>query len=894
MNDAQVRRTVSVRLRRSTALMAGVAFTALLAAGAAQAQNAAPAAEATAQEVVVTGSRISGVAPVGSAIVTVGRNDIVTSSAVTTTQLIQQVPQVFNLGISENSRGQSGGSNNITYGTTINVRGIGPFTTLIMLDGHRAVPQGTTGFAVDPSIIPTIGIERVEIVPDGSSAIYGSDAVAGVVNLILRRNFEGVEGNIRYGAGDGYHERQLGLIMGHRWSTGQITIAYENGAHSAFRGTSADFFRADLRDRGGADYRPTLCNPGNIVVAGVSYAIPPGGVTAANRSALTAGTVNKCDNLKIADLFPRQKHDSAMMTFNQKINDTISIYGDAFAAKRDFKNRNGAASTTATVPSTNAFFVAPPGLTPATESVQYSFIGDYPQGYTYGFSKAYEATLGTTIKLPRSWKFDADYTYGMDVDRSISRNVANAAAQTAAINSANPATALNLFGGPNSPSVINGILIGRSEAPGRSSLQFYQAKVDGPLFALPGGEVRAAFGYEGQKFHVAQNNIAGTIAAPTALLRIFDRSVNSIYGEILVPLVSEANAMPWAKRLDLDVAVRYDKYSDVGGTTNPKIGVNWSPLNGVVFRGSYGTSFRAPTISQIYGNTNNLFVQNYADPTTGGIRQGVARSGANLNLTPETAKTWSVGVDYTPDFLPRVRFNVNYFNITYENQVVAYLSDLSLLGREAQFAGTGIITRNPTPAFMAQQVAETGFTGVLPSPVTLFVEGRNSNLGVTLAQGFDFQATYRVPTETMGQFLFGVNGTYFTEYQVAITPTAPLISQLNKIYNPLRFKMRGNASWSRGPISANLFVNYLNGYNNNLVTPIQRVSAYATVDLRVAYSFSLAGLKDFTVAVDVANLFDRDPPFVNIAQSANGGGGFDPTLVNPVGRIVGLSLNKKF
>ena len=129
----------------------------------------------------------------------------------------KRLPQVFNLGVSENSRGQSGGSGNITYGTAINLRGIGPYSTLTLLDGHRAVPQGTTGFAVDPSVVPTLALERVEVVADGASAIYGSDAIAGVVNLIPRRQLEGVEISLRGAQGDEYDEHQLGAIGGFSW-----------------------------------------------------------------------------------------------------------------------------------------------------------------------------------------------------------------------------------------------------------------------------------------------------------------------------------------------------------------------------------------------------------------------------------------------------------------------------------------------------------------------------------------------------------------------------------------------------------------------------------------------------------------------------------------------------
>ena len=114
-----------------------------------------------------------------------------------------------------------------------------------------------------------------------------------------------------------------------------------------------------------------------------------------------------------------------------------------------------------------------------------------------------------------------------------------------------------------------------------------------------------------------------------------------------MPLVGDANHMTGIYDLDLDVAVRYDNYSDVGNTTNPKYGINWAPIEGLTIRGSYGTSFRAPQFAEIYGNSNNLFQQNYQNPAGGSAPlPGSALSGANLELAPETATTWSVGVDW--------------------------------------------------------------------------------------------------------------------------------------------------------------------------------------------------------------------------------------------------------
>ncbi|MEN9627356.1 MAG: hypothetical protein RJA10_583, partial [Pseudomonadota bacterium] len=250
---------------------------------------AAQSADATdSGQIVVTGSRIRGAPPVGAPVTTVGREEVENSAGINTAQILQSVPQIYNLGVSENSRGQSGGAGNITYGSGINLRGIGPFATLTLVNGHRVVGQGTQSATVDPSIIPALMLERVEVVADGASAVYGSDAVAGVANLILRRNEPGVQASLRYGVADGYDERQLGMLLGRKWTGGQFTLAAEHTHRSALSGRDRDFYRGDLRDAGGGDFRGTQCSPGNIVINNVSYAIPAGGVTAANAADLKA------------------------------------------------------------------------------------------------------------------------------------------------------------------------------------------------------------------------------------------------------------------------------------------------------------------------------------------------------------------------------------------------------------------------------------------------------------------------------------------------------------------------------------------------------------------------------------------------------------------------------
>jgi iron complex outermembrane receptor protein len=878
--------------------MASAAVVALAAPALAAAQEA-PAAQEAVDEIVVTGTRLRASAPVGSALIGVTRDQISSSTSINATQLFQEVPQVLNIGVSDSSRGQSGGAANTSYSNSINIRGLGPYSTLTLIDGHRSVPQGSTGFAVDPSVIPTIAIQRLEIVADGASAIYGSDAVAGVANIILRRNVQGLQAMARVGDGRNYAERQFGAIGGFKWNSGQITVAAEQTYRDNVNGRDRDFFKADLRGDGGGDYSVTLCNPGNIVVSGVSYAIPAGGVTAANRSALVAGTSNRCDPFKSADLLPQQKRRSAVVTFDQELTDWLSVKADAFWTKRDFDIARNWLSSTLNVPRTNAFFVAPAGLTPASESVQYSFEGVYPQSRTYGSSKARQVHVGAEARLPGDWRLGADVTVGRNDERAVTAVVAQAARLTAALASSDPATAFNPFGGRTNPAVIADILSGINVNMGKTTFKDYQAQLDGGLFTLPGGEVRIALGYEGQRQTINPSNLDQAASAPRTRTKIRSRSVDSGFVEALVPIVGDANASPLIQRLELNIAGRYDHYDDVGSTWNPKIGLNWTPSTGLVIHGSYGTSFRAPTLSQLYGTGGGvlaLFVQNYADPTCNCVRQGLASTGESPDIVPETARTFSLGFDWRPPQVSGLNVSLNLFDIKYKKQIQAYISDLSVLGREAQFAGTGVITRNPSPAFIADLVSKAeAVNGVVPNPVTLFVNGSALNTGRTVARGLDFQVGYNFALGQAGDVALNWSGAYFFDYKQSFGPQGPLLDILNTIYNPLRFRSRATGRWMKGPVEASVAVTYVNRYSNNLGAVVEKVSAYTPVDMRITYNlgnrFLAKGLK---VSVDARNVFDIKPPFVNVAQNQNGGGGFDPTAADPTGRVVSLVLEAAF
>ncbi|QIK77810.1 TonB-dependent receptor [Sphingomonas piscis] len=868
-----------------------------------------PPATTTGADIVVLGSRVRGTAPVGSTVTALGRRDIEGSAAPTLDRLIKEIPQNFDLGVSENSRGQAGGNGNITYGNTVNLRGIGPYATLVLIDGHRVVNNGRS---TDPSVLPTLGVERVEVIADGASAIYGSDAVAGVVNVVARRSLNGVEAFARGGFATqgGFREYAMGVAGGKTFDRGQIMLAYEHVKRTNLSGDDRDFFVSDQRNFGGGDYRITRCSPGNIRVGATTFAIPQSGVTQATAGSLVAGTLNRCNELNNQDLSPEQTYNSVNGTGTFDVNDWVSVFVDGFYSKRSFY-RNGAYPTAAlTVPSSNAFYVAPPGVTPPLcaasvgapagsrcYTIDYEFT-EVPPGDTSGFAKSWQVTPGIRVKLPHDWQFEALAGYGKTKDYSDAHTGINNGPLNAALRSNNPATAFDPYGGGRtSQAVLDGIANAIFLAPTNGKLKAYEARLNGSLFSLPGGDVKLATGYERQDFDVALGIARGAPTTPLTF-RKFGRTVDSFYGELFIPIFGATNAIPGFDRLEVNAAIRRDKYSDVGRTTNPKIGVNWAPIDGVKFRGNWGTSFRAPTIPEIYGNSNNLFPQNYQNPAGGAPLPGVALSGQNLELKPEEARTWSIGADVTP--IRALRLGATFWDVKYENQVIANLSNLAILNIEDQYAGTSIILRGAEAQARFNELVAAGVVvnGASPATVNLFVDGRSQNLGVSKTRGIDFTADYDLDLGA-DSLRFSASGTYLTSYKVAVTPSGPLLDQRNLIFRPLKFKARGSVVWDHGPMSTRLLVTHVGGYTNDAIKPNQKVGSFTPVDLAVTWrlggpdSYNLVGA-NVALGVEVRNLFDQKPPYVNIAPSGNGSGGYDASAANPIGRMVAASIRTKF
>lgn len=870
----------------------------------------APAQVSQLTELVVVGTRIHGAPPVGSEVIRLDRGDIATLGRSTVKGLLATVSQNQTLGASEGLVGGRGqGGSNATAGAGVNLRGLGTDATLTLVNGRRVAPS-EAGMFVDISQIPLTAIERVEILPDGASALYGSDAIGGVVNFVLRKNQAGAETYAHHGQGAGFHEDSFSQYLGARWASGSASLSYEHYVRTDLPASARDYYRADLTAFGGSNFNTgqnQYSSPGTLVAGGLTYAIPGGQDGRHLTAALLgpAGSRNVQDRQLGVDILPSQARNSLVGSVLQDLTPTIRLFGDALFSQRNFEKMGQAASQALTVPSTNPFFVSPvPGA--ATTVVDYSFVDDL-RNRTKGDIRNHTVTAGATLDLPRGWTADLYATTGQDNARLTTLGLPNIDRLAERLADPDPARAFNPFGSgqANSPAV-RAYVEGRSTSHTVFDLNSLNVNASGALFDLPAGAVRMALGaeYRWERYGLAQLFSTQATPQPGPNDGANSRKVAAGYAELLVPLVGAVNARPGLQKLDLSLAARTERYSDFGATTNPKVGVQWTPLDGLSLRGSWGKSFKAPHLVQLNEGGNSyrpgLFPNPGADPAAastplpGYSYVVMLVAFGNRKLRPETAETWSLGADFHPVGIPGLTASATYYAIDYQNRILTPTTQEV----SAALAGSGIndlvLARNPSQAELNRIYNSTAYSTDYPKlaagTVAAIVAFTPANYGGVRMEGLDANLAYRF-SNAAGAFDLAGGLTYVTRYDVTRRPGAAASDLLNTSSNPNGLRGRLSANWTRGPFQAGLAETYVGPYRNTTVTPAARVHSWATTDLHLGYASAAASgpMKDLAVTVDVENLFDRAPPFVNNAESAVG---YDPELANPLGRVVGVTLRK--
>ncbi|AMG75567.1 TonB-dependent receptor [Sphingopyxis granuli] len=892
------------RLLSGTGLVAELVDGALVVREGNEGAAEAGSTDASGEAIIVTGSRIRGVGPTGSPIVTIDREAIEKSGYGTVQQMLQSLPQAFGGGSNETTTGattRNGTGNDATLGSSINLRGLGTNSTLVLIDGARPALGGVGGLFADISLIPMTAVERIEVLTDGASAIYGADAVAGVVNLRLRNRFEGGETILRAGTADGdMTEVQFSQLLGKKWSGGHLVLAYQYSDRGALAAAERDFAREDLRPFGGPDYRSIYASPGTIRAAnGQLFGIPAGqngrSLTAAQ---LLPGVQNRRDNRAETDILPRQRVHSLYAAGEFEITGGLTFRASILGAQRKYrKETNVTALRTARVPVTNPFYVDPIGTRQPVQ-VTYNFVNDVGPQINEGRVRALSASAGLEQTIGE-WRIHVGGAYGVQKGKARTLNQVNSARLAVALADTNPATSFNVFGdgSANNPATIDYIR-GGIETIDDFKTWSAALRADGPLFRLPAGDVRLAAGaeYRREAYDYYRILDTSTLTPSAGFYPGFPgpRHVKSIYAELLVPIFGPDNAMPGFHKLDLTLAGRIEDYNQFGRTENPKISARWEPIEGIAVRASYGTSFRAPQFDELIGPALSLYttatVPDPRSPT--GTSNVLALFGYAPNIQPEKATTWTAGFDIAPRSMPGLRASLTYFDVDYRDRIgtltedyLRFLTNLDVFG--------GVVTDNPSldlVQFYYNQPTFTNPINIAPGQVVAILDGQTRNLAREHQEGIDFEIGY-APELAGGTLDLGVSGTHIFSIRKQLSPGSVSSDFVGLYASPVKWRMRGRLGWSKGGFAASAFVNYTDGYKNQVVIPNERVSAWTTVDLtlsqRIGGNAADASGRGLQLGLAIQNLFDRDPPYVN-NKSQTSALGYDPEKASPLGRMISV------
>ncbi len=950
-----------------------------------------------AQDILVTGSRIRR-----------DPNDIaVPLQVVTQADLIREgisSPEQFVQYLSVNGSGADNLASNadVTTGaqrgtnglSSANLRGQGSGATLILLNGRRVAAHGLSGSAVDVNQIPFAAIERIEVLKDGASAIYGTDAVGGVINYITRTDYQGIGAEAfadvtQHGGGNIYRISTIGGYGDLDTQGFNIMGAIAYRWNEELRGSQRDFVNGNQPNRGlsidtrgtpiatafplnpsalyfaqgtllggtsGATLLPSLLIPGSTTRAsgGINILDLPGG----------AGCESMDGGMAYDDALwanPSAAYacawDTGRAAVIQQPIETLTYYAratvnlaeghqayvevtgsDAISAKR-FSNPQISGNTTnlqvayplnaLTAPTYNAVYNAIRGTFPGIAAnygrpiaYRWRCVACGVREYTTS-SETLRIAGGVDGELWAGWDYRVGASYARSETSSLLgsgyfyRGTLNNGAPDPNAPTAPGATTPGLVGLLNS-GILNPFSIDQSAAAiagleaisargttlygGRYETQQYDASVSGSLFDIWGGAVRAAIGVDYRRETYEFNGSdAGAATAPVIFLAAFDnvnaltpksRNVFAAYAELLFPITDT---------FELTLAGRIDNYTGFGSTTNPKVTARWRPIPELMFRGSYNTSFRAPSFNQVfYGLTDSPYSgRDLADPATcpGNPVTGVQpistsdpkcfviqpniTTGGNINLGPETAEQASAGVVFEP--FDGWSLSVDWWMIN----VSGAITQLDLRTLVSNYA------------FFPDRVRRDATGAVTQIDLTPFNAGarRTQGLEISGRGAFEF---------ARGRVGIGFDGSYLLRRDEAVSDLAPFVSKVGVFSYAgelgLRWKHNAWINWTNDELTLSLSQIFRSGYTNQALPGIangtvtrpdfnERVSPY------VIYNFAI-GVRvqeRLQLTFGVRNLFDADPPFAITYDSNTGAGSsWEPRVADPRGRSFTVQARMDF
>ena len=875
----------------------------------------------------VTGSNIQGIDTEKSLPVSLFDEEIITESGFgSMSELVESMPYSTNLDVDETATGPNDARGDVS---SINLRNLGSGRTLVLVNGRRMSAYGVTPGTppvqfVNTNAIPFAAIQQVEILRDGASSIYGSDAMGGVVNTILRKDYTGAEARLRMSFGDpGPNEVDFSLSKGFKFNGGDTRLSFffnwytRDDLAAADREYAADANKNPLFTGHDVSFdRSSSSSPYGRFTAvdddGNSVAVS--GVTASNgrfymnsntgETSSGTGPSRTYNSQDGSILLPEIERKNLLMVMEHDLTDTLTFFAEL--TFYDSESSGGFAeipisSSTdgAIIASTN--YWSPVGVNSGAETPANVLIRNLrileagPRTYdTEADSLRLLAGLEGYI-ANTNWKWESAVLYMRGKTTQTNHNYISQSLFEAnlALNSPDAYNPFNV--GSNPQSVLDQFVIDIWD-DGVGTLTTWDFKTSGELIEIPGGAVSMATGVEYRSETMEQNNdpfgLNDDVIAQSEQIDVdADRDVYSGYVELLIPIVGETNKIPLVESLELRTSVRYEHYSKFDAT-KPGVSLAWRPTDWLLLRSSYNEGFRAPSIVELFTpaigrrNTGIIDTAREGQPDAENDVSKRVVTGGNTDLDPEESESYNYGIVLDLPFLKGFTVGADFFKIKQMNQIDNSDAEYELdLDAELWEANGGSNPRVVREAQTAEDIAN-GLPGKLVEVYSTY-----QNLTLREIEGWDFFANYMTPQWSFGRFKFTSMLTY-TDSLKTIDENGNESLLVRNNGNP-RVKATVGVNWMFKDLTVSLRQRYTSDYmaSSSYTIDGERyvVDEYSVTNASVAYSFEEGFMKDTRVRVGVNNLFDEDPPFYP-ASSA----GYNSSYSDPRGRIFYFEIARRF
>ena len=904
---------------------------ALAAGGAAtrvQAQQAPAAADnAPIQEVIVTGTMIKRANAETAEAVTVLKADALKDQGVVNIEQALNTLTANNpaLNIAASVGTFSGG------GTYANLRNLGDGRTLVLLDGQRLANNANTGNAVDLSGIPFSAIDNVQVLREGASALYGSDAIAGVINFITKKNYQGaeVQGNFDRPEKNGGANGEMDFTIGHGDLANDgynvmLTASYSK--QQELRATQRGFSAAGFYPDGG--YYSTN-NPGTW----------PGQVDDSDRNLYQSGYPACAGNPELTtyfgncayrysaatDLLPKSSEASAMLSITKALPANNQVQFQYFYTQSEVTDWSGPMFYEFVLDPASPYFPTPGQLTcsggPANCDTPLNLTGvstrtgkpksvlaiwSDPTNDRYtGNINAEQRILLTFSGTNAGW----DYTTQLNWSKNSNDNRNVSGYPDESVLGSGPGGDLSDLINPFGPQSAAGqALINSSYVSGvyalggdsRWSVDGHATHELGDAFNS-GSPATVALGFDvgGERFTYATTPYNNVVSAATGL------TDSAVEGSRQTQAAFMELDLPITKSIDLDVSDREDRYSDFGRTNNAKVSLRYQPTTFLTFRGTASTGFRAPTLYDLYspnflaasssgtmGSGNPDCAGTPIAPFTSATcsTQGLGLFGGNRGLTPETSQNFDLGVILSP--IQDLGITVDYFRILLKN-TIGNVPETAIYGDPATFAGYYTLdnTGGLTPS-----IAEASSCHPYTEPTCGYISLTDQNTGRITTDGFDIsiQYTQHTPIGTFHEDLEGTATTQYLQQQYNGGPLLNLVGWYNELPPAYRWEHNLRVDWTSssgmwgGGLSNRFYSTYIDEFPDGAGN-VRTVGSYSLFDAYV----SVKPIEKLSVVFGIKNLLDRNPPFTNAYQN-NFAAGYNSLNADPLMRNFYVNLKYKF